>query len=462
MSIKLNKDTLYWSRGCLSGKNEQSEACCKSVHGCHKLTVFNWLENIPADRIYDVFEVRFKNTRKGFYRNVNNLELYEGDVVAVEAASGHDVGIISAMGPVAEIKLRRANADPATAELKRIYRIAKPGDIEKWQEAVAMEYPVMIRSRQMASMLGLNMKIGDVDFQGDKSKAIFYYIADERVDFRELIKVMADAFKIRIEMRQIGARQEAGLIGGIGPCGRGLCCAQWITSFVSVSTVAARYQELSVNPLKLAGQCGKLKCCLNYELDTYLEAVRGVPHVKEPLQTSTGPLFLQKTDALRSIMSFAPEPYSSIGMVELSIAKVKEIIEMNRRGERPELAACTNDESAQSEFRSAVGEDSLTRFDNSRRKRKRPSKNKTQSESNGKPEQRYAAANGAAVANQKKQPTANKAADGGNRIGTNNRQASPNSNRNWSKGNNNPNRNNNNNNQRKPDAKRRQDNNGNN
>jgi cell fate regulator YaaT (PSP1 superfamily) len=359
----------------MTGKNEQDEFCCKSVHGCHKLTVFNWLENIPADRKYDVFEVQFKNTRKGFYRNVNNLELYEGDIVAVEASPGHDIGIVSAIGPVAEIKLRKTNVDPATAELKKIYRIAKPADIEKWQEAVALEYPVMIRSRQMASMLGLNMKIGDVDFQGDKTKAIFYYIADERVDFRELIKVMAEAFRIRIEMRQIGARQEAGLIGGIGPCGRGLCCAQWITNFVSVSTVAARYQELSVNPLKLAGQCGKLKCCLNFELDTYLEAVKDFPHVKEPIQTASGPMFLQKTDALKAMMWFAPEPYSSMGMIALSVNKVKEIIELNKRGEKPELTACINDESAESEFKSAVGEDSLTRFDKSRRKKKKQAGN---------------------------------------------------------------------------------------
>jgi len=220
------KETLYWSRGCVTDVNDKGEIIsCKSIKDCHKLTVYDWLRNVPADRVYDIFEVRFKNTRKGFYRNTNSLELKEGDIVAVESSPGHDVGIISALGPIAEIKYLKAcggNSNPRTADLKCIYRIAKPLDIEKWQEAVSLEYPTMIKVRQLATSLGLNMKIGDIDFQGDKTKAIFYYISDERVDFRELIKVMAETFRIRIEMRQIGARQEAGLIGGIGPCGREL------------------------------------------------------------------------------------------------------------------------------------------------------------------------------------------------------------------------------------------------
>jgi cell fate regulator YaaT (PSP1 superfamily) len=372
MNIQLNKDKLYWSRGCLSGKNERNETCCKSVGSCHKLTVFNWLKDIPADREYDVVEIRFKNTRKAFFRNVNKLHLKEGDIVAVEASPGHDIGLVSALGPVAEIKLMKLGVEPATAELRKIYRMAKSADIDKWQDAVSMEYPTMIRARQLAVQLGLNMKIGDVDFQGDKTKAIFYYIADERVDFRELIKAMADVFKIRIEMRQIGARQEAGLIGGIGPCGRELCCAQWMTNFVSVSTTAARYQDLSVNPLKLAGQCGKLKCCLNYELDTYLEALKDFPQLREPLQTAAGPMYLQKTDALKAVMWFASEPSSSLKMIAVPVGKVREIQELNRRGEKPELLAIDEDELTQSEFRSAVGEDSLTRFDTNKKKRPKP------------------------------------------------------------------------------------------
>ena len=376
MNIQLHKDKLYWSRGCLSGKNDRNETCCKSVGSCHKLTVFNWLKDIPADREYNVVEVRFKNTRKAFFRNVNKLHLKEGDVVAVEASPGHDIGLVSALGPVAEIKLMKLGVEPANAELKKIYRMAKSADVDKWQDAVSMEYPTMIRARQLAVQLGLNMKIGDVDFQGDKTKAIFYYIADERVDFRELIKMMAEAFKIRIEMRQIGARQEAGLIGGIGPCGRELCCAQWMTNFVSVSTTAARYQDLSVNPLKLAGQCGKLKCCLNYELDTYLEALKDFPQLREPLQTAAGPMYLQKTDALKAVMWFASEPSSSLKMIAVPVGKVREIQELNRRGEKPELLAIEDDELTQSEFRSAVGEDSLTRFDATNKKKKHKQKQK--------------------------------------------------------------------------------------
>jgi cell fate regulator YaaT (PSP1 superfamily) len=328
------------------------------------------LRNIPADREYDIFEVRFKNTRKGFYRNVNHIELREGDIVAVESSPGHDIGIISASGPVAELKFLKSSpnaTDARTVELKKIYRTARAIDIEKWQEAVALEYTTMIQSRKMAASLGLNMKIGDVDFQGDKTKAIFYYIADERVDFRELIKVMAETFKIRIEMRQIGARQEAGLIGGIGPCGRELCCAQWMRSFVSVSTNSVRHQEISVNPLKLAGQCSKLKCCLNYELDTYLDAWDAFPKVRQ-IETATGPIFLQKTDVLKGIMYFAAP--GSAQMIPINVEDVKKMLEQNNKGEKFELPVDNNGE-IDSEFKSAVGEDSLTRFDKNRKKRKK-------------------------------------------------------------------------------------------
>ena len=364
------KETLYWSRGCVTDVNDKGEIIsCKSIKDCHKLTVYDWLRNVPADRVYDIFEVRFKNTRKGFYRNTNSLELKEGDIVAVESSPGHDVGIISALGPIAEIKYLKAcggNSNPRTADLKCIYRIAKPLDIEKWQEAVSLEYPTMIKVRQLATSLGLNMKIGDIDFQGDKTKAIFYYISDERVDFRELIKVMAETFRIRIEMRQIGARQEAGLIGGIGPCGRELCCAQWMRNFVSVSTTSVRQQEISVNPLKLAGQCSKLKCCLNYELDTYLDAWESFPRVKQ-LETTNGPVFLQKTDVLKGVMYFY-SPNNSLVTYPILANRVKEIVELNKKGEKVELI--TDTESLMPEFKSAVGEDSLTRFDKKNRNKK--------------------------------------------------------------------------------------------
>ncbi|MDR1897787.1 MAG: hypothetical protein LBR10_13460 [Prevotellaceae bacterium] len=377
--MKIEKGKLYWSRGCVTNTDSEGKiTSCKSVKNCHKLTVYNWLKNIPADREYDIFEVRFKNTRKGFYRNTNFIDLKEGDIVAVEASPGHDVGVISALGPVAEIKFLKSNPnirDAKTVDLRKIYRIARPADIEKWQEAVALEYPTMIKTRQMASSLGLNMKIGDVDFQGDKTKAIFYYIADERIDFRELIKVMAESFKIRIEMRQIGARQEAGLIGGIGPCGRELCCAQWMRSFVSVSTNSVRHQEISINPLKLAGQCSKLKCCLNYELDTYLDALGAFPKVRQ-LETTTGTMSLQKTDVLKGVMYFSfPE---SSQLLPISIEKVKEIISLNKKGEKIELMA-DDDVINLSEFKSAVGEDSLTRFDKEKGKKRRKKKKSSSS-----------------------------------------------------------------------------------
>jgi cell fate regulator YaaT (PSP1 superfamily) len=380
--MTIDKGTLYWSRGCVTETGEGGEMIsCKAVKNCHKLTVYNWLRNIPADREYDIFEVRFKNTRKGFYRNINGIDLKEGDIVAVEASPGHDIGIISTLGPVAELKLLKSNpniVDARTVELKRIYRTARTIDIEKWQEAVSLEYPTMIQSRKIASSLGLNMKIGDVDFQGDKTKAIFYYIADDRVDFRELIKIMAETFKIRIEMRQIGARQEAGLIGGIGPCGRELCCAQWMRNFVSVSTNSVRHQEISVNPLKLAGQCSKLKCCLNYELDTYLDAWDAFPKIRQ-IETATGMIHLQKTDVLKGIMYFSTTGNTQI--FPIPVEKVREMIDNNKKGEKTEFHI--NSDEINSEFKSAVGEDSLTRFDKSKRKRK---KKKTVTSSDSKPQ----------------------------------------------------------------------------
>ncbi|MDR1130190.1 MAG: hypothetical protein LBK96_04345 [Prevotellaceae bacterium] len=425
--MTINKGTLYWSRGCVAETGNEGEIIsCKAVKNCHKLTVYNWLRNIPADREYDIFEVRFKNTRKGFYRNVNNIDLREGDIVAVEASPGHDIGIISALGPVAEIKFLKSNPNvrnAKSADMKKIYRIARAVDIEKWQEAVSLEYTTMIKARQIASSLQLNMKIGDVDFQGDRTKAIFYYIADERVDFRELIKVMAETFKIRIEMRQIGARQEAGLIGGIGPCGRELCCAQWMRNFVSVSTNSVRYQEISVNPLKLAGQCSKLKCCLNYELDTYLDAWGAFPKVRQ-LETINGTVYLQKTDVLKGVMYFSAADSPLI--FPIPVEKVKEMIDGNKKGEKSELYIDTS--GIDSEFKSAVGEDSLTRFDKNRKKRKK----KTRTPNNSKPQGTENAGKPSENLNSKPQGTVNSNKPQGN----NNKPQNGNSNKPQGNGNN--------------------------
>ncbi|MEG0498710.1 MAG: regulatory iron-sulfur-containing complex subunit RicT, partial [Alistipes sp.] len=274
-------------RGC-TFCNATCEPTAELTDGCFKLHETAWLEEYPDNVPTDIFEIRFKNTRRGFYQNANNVPLKRGDIVAVEASPGHDIGIISLTGDMVAKQMRRTGFNPLNGEFKKIYRLAKPYDIERWQEAIEMEHETMILSRQIAAEMGLNMKIGDVEYQGDKVKAIFYYIADERVDFRELIKVFAERFHIRIEMKQIGARQEAGRIGGLGACGRELCCASWIASFTSVTTGAARTQDISLNPQKLAGQCSKLKCCMMYEYDTYVDARKDFPRLREPLQTLDG------------------------------------------------------------------------------------------------------------------------------------------------------------------------------
>lgn len=369
--MKKIKDSLYWSRGCYASQNTQGETACTNVEDCHKLTVFDWLKDIPADKTYTIFEVRFKNTRKGFYINNNNLPLQNGDIVAVEASPGHDIGIISAVGAVAELKALKAGINIKEPELKKIYRKAKSTDIEKWQEAVALEYQTMIKTRQITASLKLNMKIGDVEYQGDKTKAIFYYIADERVDFRELIKILAEEFRIRIEMRQIGARQEAGLIGGIGPCGRELCCAQWMRNFVSVATNAARYQEITINPQKLAGQCSKLKCCLNYELDTYMDALQNFPNINEPIHTMQGEYYLQKTDALKGLMWFSTDPVMAVNLIAVPVSRVKEVLDMNRKGKKVDVFHLEKEEEKKPEFKSVLEDDDITRFDNQKSNRGR-------------------------------------------------------------------------------------------
>ena len=306
---------------CNCGEECRATVC----EGCFKLHETQWLADYPDHVPTDIFEVRFKNTRRSFYQNVNNLPLETGDIVAVEASPGHDIGIVSLTGDMVAKQMKRTGFNPYNGEFKKIYRKAKPYDIERWQEAIALEHETMIRSRQIAADMGLNMKIGDVEYQGDKIKAIFYYIADERVDFRELIKVFAEQFHIRIEMKQIGARQEAGRIGGLGACGRELCCASWISSFSSFTTNTARMQELSLNPQKLAGQCSKLKCCLAYEYDTYADARRDFPRVKEPLQALDGEYYLVKSDILARTMQFSSSKDALVNVTTLSVERVKEI-----------------------------------------------------------------------------------------------------------------------------------------
>ena len=309
--------------------------------GCAKLDSFNWMGHIPMASDYnELAEVRFKNTRKGFYRNVNGLRIKKGDIIAVEASPGHDIGIVSLTGELVLMQMKKYGILPDSEDLKKIYRKAKPADIDKWKETIALEHDTMIRSRKIAEKLNLDMKIGDVEYQGDKTKAIFYYIADERVDFRELIKVLADEFKLRIEMKQIGARQEAGRIGGIGSCGRELCCASWMTSFVSVTTSAARLQEVSLNPQKLAGQCGKLKCCLNYEVQCYIDAQKGFPDKEIILETEKGPAYHYKNDIYRQIMwyGFEKGEETVIRLVPVPVERVIEIIELNKQNQKvPDL-----------------------------------------------------------------------------------------------------------------------------
>ena len=357
------------SRGCTVTRDQNDELVCTYRRGCCKLADYNWLAGISQEQYAPFYEVRFKNTRKGIYRNDSGQNIKMGDLVIVEAQSGHDLGIVTLEGPAVGRQMRCKGIDPETCEFKRIYRKAKNFDIEKWQEAIAREQETMIRARQIAVELGLDMKIGDVEFQGDGTKAIFYYIADGRVDFRQLIKVFASEFRIRIEMKQIGARQEAGLIGGLGVCGRELCCANYITNFKSITTSAARVQDLSLNPQKLAGQCGKLKCCLNYEVATYMDAQSRIPRVTEPLEFEDGPAWLVKTDILSETMYFSYEKGSLANIYPLPAEEVREIIKMNRNGLRPESLKLDPEPSVP-EFVTAVGDDSISRFDNVGKKRR--------------------------------------------------------------------------------------------
>ena len=359
------------SRGCtVSQDAETGEFDCNYRQGCCKLESYDWLKGVRLEEFKDIFEVRFKNTRKGFYVNASGQGIKTGDLVIVEAANGHDLGIVTLEGPIVGRQMKCKGVDPQVTQLRKIYRKAKPFDITKWQEAIAREQDTMIQARRIAAELGLDMKIGDVEFQGDGTKAIFYYIADGRVDFRQLIKVYAEEFRIRIEMKQIGARQEAGLIGGLGVCGRELCCANYITNFQSISTSAARSQDLSLNPQKLAGQCGKLKCCLNYEVANYLDAQSRIPKVNEPLEFEDGLAYLVKTDILQEIMYFSYEKGSLSNLYPLAASEVHEIIMMNRNGVKPESLR-TEPEPTGPQFISAVGDDSISRFDKPKKSKNR-------------------------------------------------------------------------------------------
>lgn len=367
-----NKEPKGKCGGCASNKKDD-----RLLDG--KLDVYDWLSDVPESVLCpDIVEVKFKNTRKGFFSNSNQLRLQRGDVVALEASPGHDIGIVSLTGDLVVEQMRKQKLNAKTYEAKKIYRKAKPVDIEKWHDAIALEHKTMIKARQISAELKLNMKIGDVEYQGDKTKAIFYYIADDRVDFRTLIKVLAETFKIRIEMRQIGARQEAGRIGGIGPCGRELCCSTWITNFVSVTTNAARYQEISLNPQKLAGQCGKLKCCLNFELDCYIDAQKDFPNTNIQLETQDGTAYHQKTDIFKRVMWYSFDKYNSINMVQLSVDTVKDVISKNKKGIKVEklITEAVAEAKKSLDYENVVGQDSLNRFDSKEKPAKKRPKRK--------------------------------------------------------------------------------------
>ena len=353
--------------------------CSKGWHTNHytQLNVCDYMADIPNNtELTDLVEVQFKNTRKGYFHNSNGLELTKGDIVAVEGNPGHDIGIVTLTGTLAALQVKKANLK-SEEEIKRVYRLAKEGDMEKYEQAKAREHQTMIESRQIAKDLGLEMKIGDVEYQGDGNKAIFYYIADGRVDFRQLIKVLADVFHVKIEMKQIGARQEAGRIGGFGPCGRELCCSTWIKSFTSVGTAAARFQNLSLNPQKLAGQCAKLKCCMNYEVDQYMEAGKKLPHRDIVLNTQEGEWFFFKADILAGLVSYSSDKHFAANITTITAERAMEIIAQNKKGENPIALAKDVDNEKVHPIDLATQED-LGRFDAqlASKKKKKKKKNK--------------------------------------------------------------------------------------
>jgi len=351
-----------------------SKGCSKKQD--NKLNTYDWLCDVPdAENATDYVEVQFKNTRKGYFVNSSKLPLEKGDVVAVEASPGHDIGTVTLTGKLVLLQMKKNNFRTEGVEPKKIYRKAKQSDIDKYEEAKGREHETMIRSRQIAADLGLNMKIGDVEYQGDGNKAIFYYIADERVDFRQLIKVLADSFRVRIEMKQIGARQEAGRIGGIGPCGRELCCSSWMTSFVSVATGAARYQDISMNPQKLAGQCAKLKCCINYEVDAYVEAQKRLPSREVTLETKDSTYYHFKTEIFKREITYSTDRNFPSNLVTIPASRAFDILNMNKRGEKPEtLEGEVKQPAPKRDAQDILGQESLTRFDNVQSKKKKKKK----------------------------------------------------------------------------------------
>ena len=368
-----------------------SGGCCMNKKGCNKnstqkLSSFDWMCDLPeTQKETDFVEIQFKNTRKGYFLNSTKIPLEKGDIVAVESSPGHDIGEVVLVGKLVLLQMKKNNVHPDKIEVKRVYRKAKETDIEKFQEAKSKEQATMIKARQIAENLKLNMKIGDVEFQGDGNKAIFYYIADERVDFRQLIKVFAETFRVRIEMKQIGARQEAGRIGGIGPCGRELCCSGWMTNFNSVSTSAARIQDISLNPQKLAGQCGKLKCCMNFEADTYVDALKGFPSKEIQLETVDNTFYHFKTDVFKKLISYSTSPNFGANVQTISPTRAKEIIALNKKGTKPDLLDDHSDDEVKAvvvDYENSVGQDSLTRFDATK---KRPANKSNSNKRSGQP-----------------------------------------------------------------------------
>jgi len=342
-----------------------------------QLNTYDWLADVPGNAdSTDLVEVQFKHTRKGYYHNVNNLPLKKGDIVAVEANPGHDIGVVTLTGRLVKLQIKKANLKSAD-DIKRVYRLARDIDMEKFREAKAREHETMIESREIAKGLGLQMKIGDVEYQGDGQKAIFYYIADERVDFRQLIKDLAAAFHVRIEMKQIGARQEAGRIGGTGPCGRELCCATWMKNFVSVSTNAARFQDISLNPQKLAGMCAKLKCCLNYEVDDYIEAGRRLPSREVVLQTLDSDYYVFKTDILAGMVTYSTDKHMAANLETITAERARKIIDMNRHGEKPESLHEGGKPKPQKTTVDLAGGD-ISRFDKAKKKKKKKKNTKNE------------------------------------------------------------------------------------
>ena len=369
-------------------KEFKTTPCLRGLcaRGCGRsnrpLNTYDYLADMPGnDEWTDLVEVQFKNTRKGYFHNENHLPLVIGDMVAVEASPGHDIGVVTLTGQLVPLQMKKANLKPGT-EIRRIYRKARPVDLEKYEEAKAREQDTMIRSRQIAKDLELNMKIGDVEYQGDGNKAIFYYIADARVDFRKLIKVLAEEFHVRIEMKQIGARQEAGRIGGFGPCGRELCCATWMKNFNSVSTAAARFQDISPNPQKLAGQCAKLKCCLNYEADAYVEAFRQLPPRDVQLETADATYFYFKADILAQQITYSTDKRLAANLVTISAQRAHQIIDLNKAGERPLYLEEQGPQEPQRPI-DLVEQEDLTRFDRNRKKKNRKQRDRNERPSRG-------------------------------------------------------------------------------